>query len=91
VGGARVPGGACVPGGAIVPEPDDRVAWARAARGGLCAICAFAALVPTPSGSLFLRCRHVSMPKYPTMPVRRCAAFAARAHAPHEGAAPDET
>jgi hypothetical protein len=73
-----------------VPERVDRAAWARAARGGLCAVCAFAALVPTSSGSLFLRCRHASMPKYPTMPVLRCAAFAARGDEPHGGDAPDE-
>jgi hypothetical protein len=55
-----------------LPEADAR-ALARAARGGVCVGCAHAALVRSASGSIFLRCRHGTPPKYPPMPVIRCA------------------
>ena len=50
----------------------------RAARGGICVACTFAAAVVSSHGSAFLRCRHPHLPKYPPQPLRRCDGFEAR-------------
>ena len=47
----------------------------RAARGGLCGACAHARLVRNPRGSVFARCTHPDLPKYPPQPVLRCEGF----------------
>jgi hypothetical protein len=57
-------------------DPEDRAALARAAQGGLCGVCRHARLVRNPRGSVFARCTHPDLPKYPPQPVLRCAAFA---------------
>jgi len=49
-------------------------------RWGLCATCDWARLVPTKRGSEFLRCSRsesdARFPRYPSVPVRRCAGYA---------------
>ena len=47
----------------------------KAAQGGLCGACACAKLVKSARGSLFLLCTHPELPKYPNVPVMRCAGF----------------
>jgi len=54
---------------------------ARAARGGVCAACRYARVVPSARGATFLRCDHPDLPRYPVVPVVRCAGFASRAAA----------
>lgn len=63
---------------------------ARAARGGLCRACRFAEALVSGRGSTFLRCRHAGMPKYPPMPVLRCAGFTQRSRRQARHAADDE-
>ena len=52
-------------------EPDER------ARGGLCATCVHLELLRSQRGSVFFRCRLADVdarfPKYPPLPVVRCA------------------
>ena len=54
------------------PTPDDR-------RAGLCARCLHMRRTENDRGSVFYRCDHAridpSYPKYPVLPVLRCAAF----------------
>jgi hypothetical protein len=50
----------------------------RASRGGLCAACRHARLVRGARASLFLRCDHEDLPRYPPMPVIACDGFALR-------------
>ncbi|MFN2321374.1 MAG: hypothetical protein ABR510_00250 [Trueperaceae bacterium] len=54
---------------------------ARAARGGLCAACAHARAIASARGSVFLRCDHPDLPRYPAVPVIACDGFALRAPA----------
>lgn len=56
-------------------DPGDRAALLRAARGGLCGACQNARLVRNPRGSVFARCVHPDLPKYPGQPVLRCEGF----------------
>jgi hypothetical protein len=58
--------------------PDE---WARLDPVGLCARCRHARIVETPRGSTFYLCRRAEIdarfPKYPRLPVIRCAGFEA--------------
>jgi hypothetical protein len=46
---------------------------------GLCASCRHALVRPTRKGTVYLRCGYASIdpayPRYPTLPVVRCAAY----------------
>lgn len=63
-----------------MPSPDPQLA--RAARGGLCAACARARAVVAAGGTAYLRCDAPERPRYPTVPVIACDAFALRAPEP---------
>ncbi len=60
----------------------DAPAVARAARGGLCAACVHARVIPSARGAVFLRCDHPDLPRYPTVPVIACDGFTWRGAAP---------
>ncbi len=47
----------------------------RAAQGGLCGVCRYAELIKSSKASLFVLCTHPELPKYPPVPVLRCAGF----------------
>ncbi len=65
-----------------------RAATVRAAPGGLCESCRWARQIVTNRGSRFLRCGRSDederFPKYPPLPVRRCAGY--ESGDPKEGA-----
>ena len=52
------------------------------ASAGLCGGCEHARVIASDRGTLFLRCHYAtvdpSYPKYPRLPVLRCAAFVSR-------------
>jgi len=56
----------------------DASAWRRAARGGVCATCTHARVITSARGSVFLRCDHPRLPKYPPQPMHRCNGWEAR-------------
>lgn len=57
-----------------MPSPPKDPGW-----GGLCSRCAHVRFVTSEKGSTFVLCRHAQVdtryPKYPSQPVRSCAAF----------------
>lgn len=64
-------------GGASDPPAD-----AEARRVGLCARCTNARKITSGKGSVFWMCQAPGLPKYPPLPVIRCAAFVASAISP---------
>jgi len=55
---------------------------------GLCAGCVHARVITSDRGSQFLRCQFSDVdpryPRYPALPVRRCAALTPRQNPSHE-------
>lgn len=51
----------------------------------MCAVCAHAVAVPAKEPTIYLRCAHPSMPKYPLMPVVRCAYLTPRGRRDPDG------